>query len=214
MAGSNSPSIRELALAALARQRGGGETARETAVRQGVSPLHPASHPREIPISGVDQPLSFGVSPSHAMEMKKVRHRENCETPRETLVRQFGGSTFAEALELLERQCPDHVEAERWRQCVADAQRFLANWSDNAAALGWTAEELFGLHPVPARPAPSYCRLSRYDSTGLLWLLRGRPVLALTNTTAAIETPSGTVVYRKLGDGLDDFNGGDPPEVA
>src|SRR6516225_1869910 len=68
MAGSNSPSIRELALAALARQRGGGETARETAVRQGVSPLHPASHPREIPISGVDQPLSFGVSPSHAME--------------------------------------------------------------------------------------------------------------------------------------------------
>jgi hypothetical protein len=133
-----------------------------------------------------------------------------------------GTQPFAEALSELGRQCPDHVEAERWRQCVADAQRFLASWSDNAAALGWRVEELFGLHPVPVRPAPSYCRLARYDCIGLLWLLRGRPVVALTHTTAAIATANGTVVYRKLnkpalgplGDSLDDFNGGDPPEVA
>jgi hypothetical protein len=114
----------------------------------------------------------------------------------------------------LERRCPNFIETGRWQQCVTDAQRFLAAWGDQAAALGWTAEELFGLHPVPARPAPSYCRLSRYDCTGLLWLLQGRAVVALTATTAAIGTPSGgTVIYRKhrksalgpLGDSLDDF---------
>lgn len=97
---------------------------------------------------------------------------------------------------------------------MADAQRFLANWSDKAAALGWTVEELFALHQVPARPAPSYSRLARYDRTGLVWLLQGRSVIALTADTAAIRTPSGgTVSYRKsgkpalgpLGDSLDDF---------
>jgi hypothetical protein len=96
---------------------------------------------------------------------------------------------------------------------LIDAQRFLASWGDKALALGWTESELFGLHDPPARPHPSYCRLSRYEPTGLLWLLRGRRVVALTADTAAIETASGVVVYRKhrkpalgpLGDSLDDF---------
>jgi hypothetical protein len=82
---------------------------------------------------------------------------------------------------------------------------------------------LFGLHEPPAKPHPSYSRLSRYDATGLLWLLQGRRVIALAETTAAISTPSGgTVTYRKLrkpaygplGDSLDDFTGGDPPPKA
>jgi hypothetical protein len=59
-----------------------------------------------------------------------------------------------------------------------------------------------------------YRPLSRYDETGLIWLLRGRPVLALTEDTAAIESPTGTTtVYRRhnkpalgpMGDSLDDF---------
>jgi hypothetical protein len=123
-------------------------------------------------------------------------------------------SAFAEALSSLESQCPDHVEADRWQQCVTDAQGFLADWCDQAAALGWTARELLGLHPVPARPAPAYCRLARYDHLGLLWLLQGRTVAAITDATATIRTPSGgTLVYRKhhkpalgpLGDSLDDI---------
>jgi hypothetical protein len=97
---------------------------------------------------------------------------------------------------------------------VTDAQRFLADWGGQSAALGWTVDELFGLHPAPARPAPTYCRLSRYDTTGLIWLLQGRAVVALTDTTATIRTSSGgTVTYRKqhkpalgpLGDSLDDM---------
>jgi hypothetical protein len=97
---------------------------------------------------------------------------------------------------------------------LIDAQRFLAGWGDKALALGWTADELFGLHEPPARPHPSYSRLSRYDATGLLWLLQGRRVVALSADTAAIEYGNGNIVtYRKhrkpalgpLGDSLDDF---------
>jgi hypothetical protein len=122
---------------------------------------------------------------------------------------------LAEALDELQRRCPDHVDPYRWQQAIQDAEAFLAKWRRQAQALGWTADELFGLHPVPAQPAPSYHRLSRYDCTGLIWLLRGRPVVALTDTTATISTPSGgTVTYRKhrkpalgpLGDSLDDMS--------
>ena len=87
----------------------------------------------------------------------------------------------------LERRCPDFIDAERWRQGVEDGRQFLATWGEQAQAFGWTARELFGLHTPPERPAASYSRLSRYDETGLIWLLRGRPVIALTETIAAIQ---------------------------
>ena len=76
------------------------------------------------------------------------------------------------------------------------------------------ARDLFGLHKSPDQPHPSYRRLSRYDETGLIWLLQGRPVVALTDATAAIENPTGAItVYRRydkpalgpVGDSLDDF---------
>ena len=66
----------------------------------------------------------------------------------------------------------------------------------------------------PERPHPSYRRLSRYDETGLIWLLQGREVVALTEATAAIQNATGAItVYRRhnkpalgpLGDSLDDF---------
>jgi hypothetical protein len=63
-----------------------------------------------------------------------------------------------------------------WQQAVEDGRRFLARWGEQTKALGWTAHDLFGLAPPPERPAASYRRLSRYDMTGLIWLLRGRPV--------------------------------------
>lgn len=63
-----------------------------------------------------------------------------------------------------------------------------------------------------SNPAPSYKRLSRYDETGLVWLLRGRAVVALTATEVAIQGAAGVLVYRRLhkpalgpvGDSLDD----------
>jgi hypothetical protein len=55
-------------------------------------------------------------------------------------------------------------------------------------------------------------RLSRYDETGLVWLLQGRPVVALAEATAAMQSPTGAVtIYRRhnkpalgpVGDSLD-----------
>jgi hypothetical protein len=95
-------------------------------------------------------------------------------------------------------RCPDYVEADRWEQAVEDGRRFLAKWGDKAAALGWTARDLFGLHIPPEQPHPSYQRLSRCDELGLVWLLSGRPVVALTATSAAVESPTRAIcVYRK-----------------
>ena len=106
---------------------------------------------------------------------------------------------FGRAFSALEARCPDRVPTDRWQQAVEDARCFLARWGEQAEALGWTARDLFGLTPVPDKPHPSYRRLSRYDATGLIWLLDGRRVVALTATTAAIQGPSGNVtVYRKL----------------
>jgi hypothetical protein len=105
---------------------------------------------------------------------------------------------FGRTLEALETRCPNYIAANHWQQAVEDGRRFLAQWGAQAEALGWTPRELFGLASVPDKPGPSYRRLSRYDETGLIWLLRGRPVLALTESTAAIESRTGAVtIYRR-----------------
>jgi hypothetical protein len=99
-----------------------------------------------------------------------------------------------------------------------DGRRFLARRGDRARALGWTSRDLFGLLTVPEHAKPSFNRLSRYDETGLIWLLEGRKVLALTEATASIRNPNtgNLTVYRchnkpalgPVGDSLDDL---DPP---
>jgi hypothetical protein len=53
----------------------------------------------------------------------------------------------------------------RWPSLVDDAEVFLARWGEAAHLLGWTALDLFGVHP--AAPA------ARFDVMGLLPLLRG-----------------------------------------
>jgi len=110
---------------------------------------------------------------------------------------------------------PAYVPEDRWQQCIADSRTFLAMFGEQAQSLGWTSADLFGLHTPPEKPRPSYRRLSRYDCTGLCWLLEGRSVVALTADTATIRNPAtGSVtVYRKhqnpalgpLGDSLEDL---------
>jgi len=81
---------------------------------------------------------------------------------------------------------------------VADGQRFLGTWGTQAERLGWTPRDVFGLAPVPEKPAASYRRLSRRDHTGLVWFLRGCSVIALTDTGASIRQRSGNItVYRR-----------------
>jgi hypothetical protein len=163
----------------------------------------------------------LGFPPAKAAKVAKVENVRGIPTlaTLATLADPLGVSPnsvsapYARAFAALEARCPDYVPADRWQQAVEDGRRFLAKWGKQAQQLGWTAGDLFSLHEPPAKPHPSYSRLSRYDETGLIWLLQGRSVVALTEATAAIENPTGAVtVYRKnkpalgpVGDCLDDF---------
>jgi hypothetical protein len=131
----------------------------------------------------------------------------------EVIIGPFGryGRTFT----ALEARCPEYVDHDRWHKCITDGRTFLTTWGSQAEGLGWTSADLFGLHAVPEKPRPSYRRLSRYDCTGLIWLLQGREVVALTEATTTIKNPTtGTVtIYRRhhkpglgpLGDSLGDL---------
>jgi hypothetical protein len=122
---------------------------------------------------------------------------------------------YRKVLAALMLKPPAHVPEDRWQRCVEDAKAFVRTWGEQAHSLGWSNRDLFGLHTPPEHPHTSYSRLSRYDETGLLWLLQGRLVIALTETTAAIENKKtkNITVYRKerkpglgpVGDSLDDF---------
>ena len=105
---------------------------------------------------------------------------------------------FWDALTALEARCPDYVNVGAWQQAAADGRYFLSKWGAQAEVLGWTVNDLFGLHQPAGVPHLRYQRLSRYDCTGLIWLLRGLPVVALTDTGAAIQNPTGSIaVYRR-----------------
>ena len=80
-------------------------------------------------------------------------------------------------------QPPTRFLALWWRGLIRDADLFLATWGSQAADLGWTTLDLFGVHPK----APA----ARYSCMGLLLLLRGGRVVALTASTAVIEQLSG-----------------------
>jgi len=121
---------------------------------------------------------------------------------------------YASALAAFRAKCPAYVPEDRWHEAIADAATFISEWGAQIEAFGWTERELFGLHPVPERPAANYSRLSRLDGAGLIWLLHGRPVIALTQRAATILASSGaSLMYRRhnkpalgpLGDSLDDF---------
>jgi hypothetical protein len=78
---------------------------------------------------------------------------------------------------------PRTYPAHAWQQLIVDAERFLAEWAQQAAALGWPAWELFGCH----RRAP----WGRIDGMGLVLLLHGDPLAALTASEAVIRRTSG-----------------------
>jgi hypothetical protein len=105
----------------------------------------------------------------------------------------FSGKDFAAGFQKLQYGCPKGVDNPRYVEALADAELFLAQWGATAEAFGWPPEDLFGLDPV----AP----LRRYDRMGLIWLLRGRPVVALTASTATIRIKDGGALtfYRQAG---------------
>jgi hypothetical protein len=79
---------------------------------------------------------------------------------------------------------PGDVPPKRWQRFVDDAGQFLESpFCAVAAALGWGSYDLFGCD----RDRP----FARIDHAGLLWLLNGDRLIALTENTATIETRTG-----------------------
>ncbi len=82
-------------------------------------------------------------------------------------------------------------EPEQWEVLHRDAYSFLHTWAAQVHRLGWTELDLFAVH----RTHP----WARLDSMGLVPLLGGRSIAAMTGTEAAIKTATGGTLtfYRR-----------------
>ena len=93
---------------------------------------------------------------------------------------------------LISLPCPRGISAARWGRLQMDAAVFLETWGAQASALDWCTVNIFG---VNAR-AP----FQRVDIAGLVRLLDGRPVVAMTADEAVILCPTGArQTYRSKG---------------
>jgi hypothetical protein len=78
---------------------------------------------------------------------------------------------------------PSDFAPARWQRVADGALTFADQWAAEAYRLGWTAEDVFGLHPF----APA----ARHDCKGIAWLLdRGR-VVVIDTAGADIVTEGG-----------------------
>jgi len=83
----------------------------------------------------------------------------------------------------LHAMTPVDIPEVRWREFLIDADAFMARWGDRAAACGWFALDIFGVH----LKAP----MTRFD-VGLVWLLNGHTVVDLDEDGATVETDTDT----------------------
>ena len=91
---------------------------------------------------------------------------------------------------LADMMTPAKFPAERWTRAVADATTFLETFAPNAHQFGWQDWELFGCH----RQAPWH----RIQGLGLVPLLQGNTIVALTSSEAAVRTRTGaTLTFRR-----------------
>ncbi len=94
--------------------------------------------------------------------------------------------------DLLTMACPASCPAARWEALCEGAYRFLRDWAAQAHELGWTALDLFGVHPL--KP------WARLNAMGLVVLLNGARVTALSDLEAVIEKPNGArLTFRRRG---------------
>jgi hypothetical protein len=130
---------------------------------------------------------------SAASVMAALWSDENNE--RAAIAEYDGGAprSWGEALARLDpARPPCHIPPMRWGRFIDDCRRFLdEGWAAHAMALAWEPLELFGCDRIMP--------LARLDRAGLLWLLDGRKLLALTRDTAAISALSGAnlTFYRR-----------------
>jgi hypothetical protein len=111
----------------------------------------------------------------------------DAEEERAAIVKHDCGITHAWA-EGYARLDPDRplgdVPPQRWAAFIENVRLFLdGSFCAVAAALGWGPLDLFGCD----RDRP----FARIDQAGLLWLLNGHRLVALTENTATVETRTG-----------------------
>ena len=119
---------------------------------------------------------------------RSVRWSDSCD--------EFEGRAPRAWAEALARLDPAHplrdVPRQRWGQFIDDCGRFLdSGWAQRAIWLGWAPINLFGCdreHPY-----------AKVDQAGLLWLIEGRSLIALSHDIAVIGSPSegGQRHYRR-----------------
>jgi hypothetical protein len=101
-----------------------------------------------------------------------------------TSTRKRPPANWAEALARLSLMPrPEGFTPRQWDHVLLDAERFVADWAEKAAAFGWTFSDVFG---VCLRSATA-----RYDGMGLVLLLRGGRVVALDGRRAVTRMPTG-----------------------
>ena len=119
-----------------------------------------------------------------ASEQSSIRFEE-----RAAIIEHDGGGsrTWAEALAQLDpANPPADVPLARWQQFIDDCGRVLdLGWANRAEAFGWGPLDLFGCD----RERP----LARYDHMGLLWMIQGGKLVALTADSAKIDTLTGAL---------------------
>ena len=84
---------------------------------------------------------------------------------------------------------PVGYTSKRWKTLARDAEKLISTWAGQAAALGWTDMEIFGAH----RTAPA----TRYDAAGLVVMMNGDEIVALTDTAATIKSQRGTTLTHQ-----------------
>lgn len=93
--------------------------------------------------------------------------------------------------ELLAMPCPEKIDRARWQRFLSDCGRFLDTLAESAASFGWKAHDLFSVAGGES--------FARVQLAGLLWLLNGEAIVALTADDAVIRTKSGAVqTYRRI----------------
>jgi hypothetical protein len=93
------------------------------------------------------------------------------------------GQASAEALARIDPERPPcDVPRRRWVQFIDDRSWFLdSGCAQRAIWLGWAPINLFGDRERP---------YAKINQAGLLWLIEGRSLIALSRDTAVIDSPS------------------------
>jgi hypothetical protein len=155
--------------------------------------------------SGAVSPADEAVDPFICRRAKNV---ENAKNPTRENFGNFGNfGTGAEnrngisdrvitewtegILLMLSLSRPACIKPDRWRLIIADSHRFVDRWGTSAVALGWSTLDIFGANPTHP--------VERLDYAGVVLLLHGDEVVALTDDSARIRTGSGALLtyYRR-----------------